>query len=195
MCTLCEPVPSPISILDFPMKVEKKAREEVDLVSIVEWRKDDERWFLLVKRPEKGESRVLQDEINYSNLLAGLLAGLQEFPTRSNVGSPSQKEMDTLARTMLSELLATEPCVKKIKPIGDVMHVFSHIKKTYRVQGVVLEGGESPPMLTVPESPEPLHTVALKGKGKGRKRAGKAEDVAAAVVAKWVREADVAQEK
>ncbi|KAH6909645.1 A/G-specific adenine DNA glycosylase [Coprinopsis sp. MPI-PUGE-AT-0042] len=175
MCTLCEPIPSPISIVDFPMKVEKKkAREEVDVVNIVEWRKDGERWFLLVKRPEKG-----------------LLAGLQEFPTRSDVGSPSKKELETLARTLLSELLTTEPCVTKIEPIGDVLHVFSHVKKTYRKQWVVLEGGERPPPLKIPESSESSQTVA---KGKGKKKASKVpEDSTAAIVAKWVREEDVAQ--
>ncbi|KAH6900898.1 A/G-specific adenine DNA glycosylase [Coprinopsis sp. MPI-PUGE-AT-0042] len=166
MCTLCEPIPSPISIVDFPMKVEKKkAREEVDVVNIVEWRKDGERWFLLVKRPEKG-----------------LLAGLQEFPTRSDVGSPSRRNWKHWRE---------QPCVKKIEPIGDVLHVFSHVKKTYRTQWVVLEGGERPPPLRVPESSEPSQTVA---KGKGKKKASRVpEDSTAAIVAKWVREEDVAQ--
>jgi hypothetical protein len=32
--------------------------------------------------------------------------------------------------------------------VGDVLHVFSHIRKTYRVQWVVLEGaGTTPPQL------------------------------------------------
>ena len=32
--------------------------------------------------------------------------------------------------------------------VGDVLHVFSHIRKTYRVQWVVMEGGgTSPPQL------------------------------------------------
>jgi A/G-specific adenine glycosylase len=35
----------------------------------------------------------------------------------------------------------------KIERAGDVLHVFSHIRKTYRVQWVVLEGGSSPPEL------------------------------------------------
>lgn len=37
----------------------------------------------------------------------------------------------------------------KIVPAGDVLHIFSHIRKTYRVQWVVLEGGtsEAPPAL------------------------------------------------
>ena len=36
----------------------------------------------------------------------------------------------------------------EIERAGDVLHVFSHIRKTYRVQWVVLEGGgASPPEL------------------------------------------------
>ncbi len=36
-----------------------------------------------------------------------------------------------------------------IRPGGDVIHIFSHIKKTYRVQWIVLEGGgKEPPSLT-----------------------------------------------
>jgi A/G-specific adenine glycosylase len=40
------------------------------------------------------------------------------------------------------------PRLVKIERAGDVLHVFSHIRKTYRVQWVVLEGGgASPPEL------------------------------------------------
>ena len=44
------------------MKPEKKkVREELDIVNVIEWRKDrnsdaSNRWFLLVRRPEGGES-------------------------------------------------------------------------------------------------------------------------------------------
>jgi A/G-specific adenine glycosylase len=37
--------------------------------------------------------------------------------------------------------------IKQIEPVGDIVHIFSHIKKTYRAQWVVLEGGETPPSL------------------------------------------------
>ena len=37
--------------------------------------------------------------------------------------------------------------ITAIHPAGDVVHVFSHIKKTYRTQWVILEGGENPPSL------------------------------------------------
>lgn len=33
----------------------KKAREELDIVNVVEWRADNERLFLLVQRPEGGK--------------------------------------------------------------------------------------------------------------------------------------------
>ena len=35
----------------------------------------------------------------------------------------------------------------KVVPAGDVLHVFSHIRKTYRTQWVVLQGGGGPPPL------------------------------------------------
>lgn len=60
LCTLCEPLPLPEGapglVTAFPMKAErKKAREELDVVNVIEWRHDGERWFLLVRRPEGGE--------------------------------------------------------------------------------------------------------------------------------------------
>ena len=46
----------------YPMKAEKKkAREELDIVNVIEWHKHaaaSERWFLLVRRPEGGEWRL-----------------------------------------------------------------------------------------------------------------------------------------
>jgi A/G-specific adenine glycosylase len=54
MCTLCEPL-SENFVTTYPMKAErKKAREELDIVNVVEWRSDKERLFLLVRRPEGG---------------------------------------------------------------------------------------------------------------------------------------------
>lgn len=42
----------------------------------------------------------------------------------------------------------------KIERAGDVLHVFSHIRKTYRVQWVVLEGGGTcPPELARRSTP------------------------------------------
>ncbi len=55
---MCEPVlPSEDrGVTRYPMKVErKKAREEVDLVNVIEWRSTfGDRHFLLARRPETG---------------------------------------------------------------------------------------------------------------------------------------------
>jgi len=123
---------------------------ETDVVNVVEWSsQDNERYFLLVRRPD-----------------TGLLAGLHEFPTRADVEESSTK-LKVLAQDVLQELFANppppyratlqmakkvvSPClvVRKIQLAGDVPHVFSHIKKTYRVQWILLEGGEGPPALNV----------------------------------------------
>ncbi|KDQ60186.1 hypothetical protein JAAARDRAFT_56149 [Jaapia argillacea MUCL 33604] len=156
LCTLCESLPhlkgSSSLVTAFPMKAErKKAREELDLVNVVEWRHGDQRWFLLVRRPE-----------------GGLLAGLTEFPTSPNASKNiSPSESQTVSHTLLSQLLkprlaplsntrrkdpegGTDLRIIQIKSAGDVVHVFSHIKKTYRVQWIILEGGgDSPPELNL----------------------------------------------
>ncbi|TDL21545.1 DNA glycosylase [Rickenella mellea] len=195
LCTLCAPLPLTGGVTRFPMKVvKKKAREEVDVVCVVEWRGGGgdvwkgkgkgQRWFLLVRRPEKG-----------------LLAGLHEFPTSPNIASPtaaspatqnskahsksagtksnSPSELARIAQSVVSRALV-DPVqgqydvtsaffgassskasqkstvgdsgngvredggkveIVHVKPAGDVVHVFSHIRKTYRVCWVGLRGG------------------------------------------------------
>jgi len=55
--------------------------------------------------------------------------------------------LDARSKAMDTARLGTLRLVK-IERAGDVLHVFSHIRKTYRVQRVVLEGGDaSPPEL------------------------------------------------
>jgi A/G-specific adenine glycosylase len=97
----------------------------------------------------------------------GLLAGLHEFPTSPEVpASISVLEERETAMTLLSSLVKSPPPpvdsqskaadtaqsagvgvprLVKIERAGDVLHVFSHIRKTYRVQWVVLEGGGTNP--------------------------------------------------
>lgn len=56
MCSLCSPLPTPTLVTTFPMKMErKKAREELDIVNVIEWRDANDRWFVLVRRPEGGK--------------------------------------------------------------------------------------------------------------------------------------------
>ena len=61
LCNLCEPITDEHAVTTYPMKADRKrVREELDLVNVIEWRlslASDERWFLLVRRPENGEIR------------------------------------------------------------------------------------------------------------------------------------------
>lgn len=167
LCQLCEPSNELVDVTRYPMKVEKKkAREELDVVCVIEWRsREDERWFLLKRRPETGELCLFCIKCEKCvDFGTGLLAGLYEFPTRSNLStSPSDPlSLHAVAHELLGQLLAHPPestiqiakekedsgaIVKKIELAGDVLHVFSHIRKTYRVQWVLLEGGTDLPIL------------------------------------------------
>jgi hypothetical protein len=43
------------AVTAYPMKADKKkAREELDIVNVIEWRSGSNRQFLLVRRPEGG---------------------------------------------------------------------------------------------------------------------------------------------
>ena len=148
----------------YPMKVDrKKPREELDIVNIIEWRlsvKDDDRWFLMVRRPDGGKDFFFAQNLSILNprIPLGLLAGLYEFPTSPNVSKTiSQRALNEIPKALLHQLLqpSAPSCgesestdafrIKFVKPVQDVVHVFSHIKKTYRPQWVVLEGGITPP--------------------------------------------------
>ncbi|EIN08854.1 DNA glycosylase [Punctularia strigosozonata HHB-11173 SS5] len=166
LCKLCEPLPSPSGtpVTAYPMKAQrKKAREETDIVNVIEWRPYSthsipvDRHFLLVRRPD-----------------GGLLGGLHEFPTMPDVNPKiAGDELLKVPHTLLCDLLAVSPPpftnpsqehgtavvaaedgvanggvqITSVRTVGDVIHVFSHIRKTYRVQWVILEGGQTPPAL------------------------------------------------
>ncbi|PCH44877.1 DNA glycosylase [Wolfiporia cocos MD-104 SS10] len=201
LCTVCEPLPAGAQVTCYPMKAEKKkVREEVDIVNVIEWRRgtDGGRFFLLARRPE-----------------GGLLAGLHEFPTAPCVPvTTSSAAQIEIAHTVLSDFLASAPKpyartsghqrdgehsdaelapalrIVKIAPAGDVAHVFSHIRKTYRVQWVLLEGGGHDP---------PAVASARRGASaaaRTRRRTATAADAAAAprapAQAAWTPLADVA---
>ncbi|KAF8970216.1 DNA glycosylase [Flammula alnicola] len=154
-CQVCEPLTDFEGVMSYPMKVDrKKAREELDIVHVVEWypkSNSEDRRFLMVRRPE-----------------SGLLAGLYDFPTSVDVPkSTTPQAQETLPAEVLAKIihgsshlsptLVTEnaagndppqterPTISSIRSVGEVVHVFSHIRKTYRVQWVILEGGDNPP--------------------------------------------------
>jgi A/G-specific adenine glycosylase len=67
--------------------------------------------------------------------------------SRLIINPPPVDSQSKAADTAQSE--SGVPRLVKIERAGDVLHVFSHIRKTYRVQWVVLEGGDgaNPPEL------------------------------------------------
>ena len=78
ICTLCEPLPKAVPVTIYPMKTKRKAiREELDLVNVVEWRRhdDNERWFLLVRRPGKGWCTFPNRPFSIHSFI-GMLCGL-----------------------------------------------------------------------------------------------------------------------
>jgi len=148
------------------MKVDrKKVREELDIVNVVEWRQDlnsDERFFLLVRRPETG-ILLYVEFVHCPHFLPGLLAGLYDFATSANISKRSTTgSIKPLSLKYLGKIFG---CVfredamvesdenpqkiglARVSVIGDVSHVFSHVKKTYRVVWTLMTGGGKPPML------------------------------------------------
>ena len=59
------------------------------------------------------------------------------------------------------------PHVTQIHPVGEVVHVFSHIRKTYRVSWVVLTGSGGPPALKA----APVVLPVLKKSSRAKKAA------------------------
>jgi A/G-specific adenine glycosylase len=56
LCKLCEPLVGEPAVTTYPMPVDKKkAREELDIVNVIEWRSGSNRQFLLVRRPKGGK--------------------------------------------------------------------------------------------------------------------------------------------
>ena len=101
------------------------------------------------------------------------MAGLYEFPTSDNVSkSIKPVAQEKLGRDILAHLVqcTSEQSVSKIIPIGDVVHVFSHIRKTYRVQWVIVNGGLAPPKVVSHEMPHELEQPLGKQLTKGKRK-------------------------
>jgi A/G-specific adenine glycosylase len=123
----------------------------------------------------------------------GLLAGLLDFASSVDVSKIiSEEDVKFKSLQLLGELFGQtffEPlapsqsgsCCKKddevrvtrLSVLGDVSHIFSHIKKTYRVVWVLLTGGSVPPKLNrdftlIKPSGKKLRRQARRSTGEGR---------------------------
>lgn len=92
-------------------------------------------------------------------MIQGLLAGLYEFPSVENVDENRTNWLD-LPYSVLVDLLAVPPPkgrgsavsqdklrITDMRDLGRTVHVFSHIKKTYQIMSVIMQGGAAPPPL------------------------------------------------
>ena len=124
--------PSEVSVTDYPSKVEKaqKREERVGVTVLRVLTKENESKFVLVKRPP-----------------GGLLAGLWEFPLQHVDANASSKDILSTLDKYLTENLHLDfrkgdgiLKLKERKSLGQVVHVFSHIRMTMVVEELCLEG-------------------------------------------------------
>ncbi|XP_066232238.1 adenine DNA glycosylase isoform X2 [Saccopteryx leptura] len=148
-CQLCAPPTEPwdlaLGVANFPRKASRRPpREECSATCVLEQpRALGGARILLVQRPN-----------------SGLLAGLWEFPSVT-VEPSGQCQRQALLQELHSwagPLPAT-----RLQHLGQVVHTFSHIKLTYQVYGLALEG--QAPVTTPPGARwltrEEFHTAAV----------------------------------
>nr|XP_019604934.1 PREDICTED: adenine DNA glycosylase isoform X4 [Rhinolophus sinicus] len=148
-CQLCAPPTEPwdqtLGVANFPRKASRRPpREECSAICVLEQpRALGDARILLVQRPN-----------------SGLLAGLWEFPsvTAAPSGQCQRKALLQELRSWAGPLPAS-----RLQHLGQVVHTFSHIKLTYQVYGLALEG-QTP--VTTPSGArwltrEEFHTAAV----------------------------------
>uniref|UniRef100_G3V8C1 Adenine DNA glycosylase n=1 Tax=Rattus norvegicus TaxID=10116 RepID=G3V8C1_RAT len=134
-CQLCLPSTNPwdpnMGVVNFPRKASRRPpREEYSATCVVEQPgATGGPLILLVQRPN-----------------SGLLAGLWEFP--SVTLEPSGQHQHKALLQELQHWSAPLPTTP-LQHLGEVIHVFSHIKLTYQVYSLALEG-QTPASTTPP---------------------------------------------
>jgi adenine-specific DNA glycosylase len=86
----------------------------------------------------------------------GLLAGLWDYPSIPNVSSSSSESLENHARDLVTQAFPTIKddktlTIKIVQVLGSVLHVFSHVKKTFQVVLICLESPadvQQPPSAT-----------------------------------------------
>ncbi|XP_060087697.1 adenine DNA glycosylase isoform X2 [Heteronotia binoei] len=120
-CSLCLP-PSELwdpslGVTNFPRKAAKKPPRIESTATCVLQRKchDDKPEYLIVQRPS-----------------TGLLAGLWEFP--SFLLSPGQeKQQKATMANHIQVWVGSDVTVGHLQHVGEVLHIFSHIRQTYTI--------------------------------------------------------------
>ncbi|XP_053776875.1 adenine DNA glycosylase isoform X2 [Desmodus rotundus] len=147
LCTLpTEPWDQTLGVANFPRKASRRPpREEYSATCVLEQPgAPGGARILLVQRPN-----------------SGLLAGLWEFPsvTVEPSGWQQRKALLQELQSWVGPLPAT-----RLRHLGQVVHTFSHIKMTYQVHGLALEG-PAPVTVTPPGARwltrEEFHTAAV----------------------------------
>ncbi|XP_048671439.1 adenine DNA glycosylase isoform X7 [Marmota marmota marmota] len=141
----CKPWNHTLGVANFPRKASRRPpREEYLAICVLEQpRALGGTHILLVQRPS-----------------SGLLAGLWEFPsvTLEHSGQHQHKDLLQKLQSWTGPLPATH-----LQYLGEVSHTFSHIKLTYQVYGLALEG--QTPVTTPPGARwltrEEFHTAAV----------------------------------
>ncbi|XP_072853647.2 adenine DNA glycosylase isoform X2 [Pogona vitticeps] len=129
-CSLCLPPSDPwdpsLGVANFPRKATKKRpRIEHTAICLLQRRGADEKLeYLIVQRPS-----------------SGLLAGLWEFP--SLILEPGQEKQQKVALAHhLQAWVGNFVAVGCLQHVGEVLHIFSHIRQTYVIYFLNLEKGE-----------------------------------------------------
>lgn len=129
---------------------------------------------------------LLQCDVPQYSYMSG---GRMETPTAGNPTSGGTEGCDGRLRII------------KVIPAGDIQHVFSHIKKTYRVQWVLLEGGDKPPELISEVGVAVAASNGTSVKGKALRRAkvketgGPGDSKVMSLTAMWIAKAEVPKAK
>ena len=132
------------SVMDYPAKAEKAEKREesvaVAVVKVVVVAVDEEE--------DRGKAATKNTKRQSKFLLTkrpagGLLAGLWEFPLRAVKQGASLTNRQSVVDTYLNDLGVVPSNgtlkVKSRKVLGDIVHVFSHIRMTMHVESVEVE--------------------------------------------------------
>ncbi|XP_059175719.1 adenine DNA glycosylase-like [Physella acuta] len=118
-CKLCLPSDQPwdreLGVQNFPRKPKKaSAKQEEINVLVAALTKKDNHHFMVCQRPQKG-----------------LLAGMWEFPSCSGQNSISE-----ISEAFSKKYNLKDTILQELKPVGEVMHMFSHVHHLYKIWAV-----------------------------------------------------------